>query len=162
MFIGAQRQTQLWLRHHFRPIYSHLCTLSWIVNRQFPLKFSTLSSVGKVLFFSNSTFISFVFSGIEDATVLVGTNNFELGGVRYKPREYVKHERFNESPLAYDIGILRVDKIDFNEKVQPINFTSNYVEAGVQLRAFGWGRLNVTKLIFPIIIFNSERGFSIL
>ncbi|XP_031637916.1 chymotrypsin-1-like [Contarinia nasturtii] len=83
-------------------------------------------------------------SGIKDATVLVGTNDLESGGVRYTPRKYIKHERFNESPLSHDVGLLQIDQIEFSEKVQPIKFTSNYVQAGAELQAFGWGRLNTT------------------
>lgn len=44
-----------------------------------------------------------------------------------------------------DIGLIQVDKIEFNEKVQPIKITSTYISEDQKVEAFGWGRLVVSE-----------------
>lgn len=92
----------------------------------------------------------FYFSrGIKDVTILVGTNDLKSGGVRYTPEKFIMHEKYNRPPLANDVGLIRVKSIELNENVQPIKYTSNFVEGGLDLQTTGWGRLTVS------IIFNS-------
>lgn len=83
---------------------------------------------------------------MKNATIVVGTNNLESGGIAYKPKRIIKHELYNQPFFANDIGIVKLDKIEFNEKVQPIKFSSNYVENGTVLRATGWGRFSVSTI----------------
>ncbi|XP_031636580.1 chymotrypsin-1-like isoform X2 [Contarinia nasturtii] len=75
-------------------------------------------------------------------SILVGTNDVKSGGISFKPLEIIQHEMYHKpGRFDHDIGLIRVDKIEFNEKVQPIKITSNYVEKGAEVQAFGWGRL---------------------
>lgn len=48
------------------------------------------------------------YSDISLATILVGTNDLESGGTRYKAREYIKHEmQHTPSRFSHDIGLLK-------------------------------------------------------
>lgn len=78
---------------------------------------------------------------MHEVLIVVGTNDLNSGGVHYKPREAIAHEDTDNPSLAFHIGLVRVDKIEFNEKIQPIKITTNYVEADTQVQAFGWGQL---------------------
>ncbi|XP_031636706.1 chymotrypsin-1-like [Contarinia nasturtii] len=80
--------------------------------------------------------------GIQGVQILAGTNDVKSGGVRYTPEKYIIHEKFNQPSFANDIGLIKVNKIYFNEKVQPIKYSSNFVNAGSVLLATGWGRLS--------------------
>lgn len=72
----------------------------------------------------------------------MGPNDLDSGGVRYKPTLFIPHEKYYDPIFANDIGLIKVNKIEFNEKVQPIKFSKNYVNGDTveQLRATGWGR----------------------
>lgn len=77
--------------------------------------------------------------------VLVGTNDLTSGGQRYKIKEMIRHEQYNQPSFANDIGLIRIDgRIEFNEKVQPIKYSDKFVEGGTHLQTTGWGRLNVS------------------
>lgn len=55
-----------------------------------------------------------------------------------------------------DIGLIKVPKIEFNKKVQPIKYTSNFVGNGTVLQATGWGQLSVSDshaILFTIFVF---------
>ncbi|XP_055306211.1 chymotrypsin-1-like [Sitodiplosis mosellana] len=80
--------------------------------------------------------------GINGVEVLVGTNDLQSGGTRYTPKKYIVHEKYNQPDFANDIGLIQVEKIEFNKKVQPIKYSSKFVEGGAALLATGWGRLS--------------------
>lgn len=74
----------------------------------------------------------------EDTEILVGTNDLYSGGKRYKVKQVIPHERYNEPSFANDIGVVRIDgKIEFNEKVQPIKYSKRVVESGAHLQTTG-------------------------
>lgn len=82
------------------------------------------------------------------AEILVGTNDLESGGTRYKPRRFIENKKYggSEKP-SYDIGLIHIGgTIEFDEKVQPINYTTNFVQAGQRLQVTGWGKLSVSLL----------------
>lgn len=76
--------------------------------------------------------------------IMVGSNNRASGGTFYTPRKYVTHERFNHPFYANDIGLILVDKIEFNDKVQPIKYSKKFIDSETTLLATGWGRLSVS------------------
>lgn len=79
---------------------------------------------------------------------MVGTNDLQTGGQRYKVKELITHEQYNQPEFANDIGLVRIDgRIEFNENVQPIKYSDKFVEDGTRLITTGWGRLSVTQ--FP-------------
>jgi len=82
--------------------------------------------------------------GINGVQILVGTNDLKSGGVRYTPKKYIIHENYGKPNFANDIGLIQVDKIEFNEKVQPIKYSSKFVEGGTELFATGWGRVSTS------------------
>lgn len=85
----------------------------------------------------------------DEIDVLVGTNSLRLGGSIYGVTETIRHEKFNARVSAYDIGLIRVDSpIEFDDRVQPIIFSSTFISANVHMDVFGWGRL---KVDFPFI-----------
>lgn len=81
----------------------------------------------------------------ENLQILVGTNDLKAGGTRYKVSKLIAHEEYNHPHFANDIGLILIDgTIEFNEKVQPIKYTNNFVQGGAKLRVTGWGRLKVS------------------
>lgn len=82
-----------------------------------------------------------------DIEILVGTNDLNSGGQRYKVQKVIQHERYNQPSFANDIGLVRIDgRIKFNEKVQPIKYSNKFVDGGAELQTTGWGRLNASIL----------------
>ncbi|XP_031638028.1 chymotrypsin-1-like isoform X2 [Contarinia nasturtii] len=69
-------------------------------------------------------------TGIQNVKILVGTNDLKSGGERYKTIDFIIHENYDKPPFSNDIALVKVENIQFNKKVQPIKYTSNYVEGG--------------------------------
>lgn len=68
--------------------------------------------------------------------VLVGTNDLTTGGQYYKVQNFVMHENYNEKWHQNDIAVVKIDdQFEFNDKVQPIAYTSDEIpdESDVQL-----------------------------
>lgn len=77
---------------------------------------------------------------LKDIEILVGTIKLSSGGMRYKVKEAIKHEEYGDSNVTYDIAAIRVDgPIQFNDKVQPIKYSIEEVDAGKNLQVSGWG-----------------------
>lgn len=67
---------------------------------------------------------------------------------RYNVSKIIIHERFNVSDYLNDIALIQTQSpIEFNERVQPINFTSEAVWPGTLLQTTGWGTLRVILFI---------------
>lgn len=50
------------------------------------------------------------------------------GGKFYSVEKLIAHPEFNKPPFAFDIGLMRiVGKIEFSDRVQPIELSSNEV-----------------------------------
>lgn len=80
----------------------------------------------------------------QDIEILVGTNDLTSGGKYYKVAKLTAHESYNNPRLAYDIAVIELqDKIEFNEKVQPIELSKGEVPDGARVQLTGWGLLNV-------------------
>lgn len=76
--------------------------------------------------------------------VLVGTNDLTKGGQYYNVTKLTPHENYNNPRFAYDIAVIKLqEKIEFNEKVQPIELSKEEVPDGAQVQLTGWGRLSV-------------------
>lgn len=81
--------------------------------------------------------------------VLVGTNDLAKGGRYYKVANFTTHEHYDDPRFAYDIAVIKLqEKIEFNEKVQPIELQREEVPDGVEVQLTGWGRLRVSKLFY--------------
>ncbi|XP_055309483.1 chymotrypsin-2-like [Sitodiplosis mosellana] len=80
--------------------------------------------------------------GVYGFDILVGTNDWQAGGTRYIPKKIITHKKYNQPRYANDIVLIQVDKIEFNEKVQPIKYSAKFVESGTPLLATGWGQLS--------------------
>lgn len=77
--------------------------------------------------------------------IVVGTNKRKSGGTNYEPDKLIAHESHGHPRSAYDIGLIRVrTPIDFNEKVQPIKLSKEFIGAGYNLMITGWGLLKVS------------------
>lgn len=78
---------------------------------------------------------------------MVGTNQWNNGGKRYKIEKVVIHEKYGTDDRilhAGDIALVRVKKpIEFNERVQPIKYSAKEVPSESICTAFGWGRLQL-------------------
>lgn len=76
-------------------------------------------------------------------TVLAGTNNLQKGGARYNPDKLITHPRYNKPSFHNDIGLIRLkEDIEFNERVQPIEYLWHEVPNNATITLTGWGRLS--------------------
>lgn len=82
---------------------------------------------------------------MNEMEILVGTNQLDRGGRRYRIRGLSHHEyRANRHTQLFDIALVYVDgSIEFNDKVQPIKYSTEEVGSGENLQVTGWGLLNV-------------------
>jgi len=79
---------------------------------------------------------------VKNLEVFVGSNDLRSGGTYYKVEKYITHEKYNQPSFANDIAVIRVQgSITFNDKVQPIEYSSEEVPDGAVLQLTGWGRL---------------------
>lgn len=70
---------------------------------------------------------------------MVGTNEWQTGGSRYNVSNIIIHEQFELSDYINDIALIHAQSpIEFNERVQPINFTSNAVQPNTLLQTTGF------------------------
>lgn len=66
------------------------------------------------------------------------------GGKYYKVAKLTAHEHYDNPIFAYDIAVIKLqDKLEFDEKVQPIVLNKEKVQDGAQVQLTGWGKLNV-------------------
>lgn len=83
----------------------------------------------------------------EDMLVVVGAQRTSEGGRFYNVSEIHAHGNFSFSTLADDIALLRLNEtIEYDELVQPIPFSEEFVGAGEPALASGWGTLTVTYI----------------
>lgn len=63
------------------------------------------------------------------------------GGTRYRIRDFIIHENYDDIIHANDIGLLRTKvPIEFNARVQPIPMSAKEVPDGSNLVVTGWGQ----------------------
>lgn len=93
---------------------------------------------------------------VNDIEILVGTNQWNAGGERYKIRSTVVHEKYDRAKHLNDIALVHVKtSIAFSEKVQPINYSAKEVLPGSNVMMTGWGRLySWVNLINFLILIN--------
>lgn len=75
---------------------------------------------------------------------MVGTNDLVVGGIYYRAKKYIKHEKHAAPPSIYsnDFALIQIwGTIDFNDKVQPIEPSLEEIPVGSDTRLSGWGRL---------------------
>lgn len=72
---------------------------------------------------------------IDDVSILVGTNDLTEGGERYHVEKLIMHNGYNIPRLANNIGLIRVqDIIEFNQFVQPIEYSREEIQSGFILQ----------------------------
>lgn len=110
-----------------------------------------------VVFSKKNKFVLFHFASLKfnripkqekdkNITILVGTNDLKSGGKYYKAKKAIPHEKYHFPLFGNDIALIQVDQeIEFNEKVQPIKYSDEFIEEGSKLRVTGWGRLGVSN-----------------
>lgn len=85
---------------------------------------------------------------MKNLEVYVGSNDVKKGGTYYKVEKFFTHEKYNQPNFANDIAVIRVQgSITFNDKVQPIVYSSEEVPDGAALQLTGWGRLRVSLIL---------------
>lgn len=83
-----------------------------------------------------------------DVEVLVGTNDLKEGGTYYSVAEFNPHNEHNSPMYAYDIALVRVEgTIEFNDRVQPIDLSTEEIQDGEEVTLTGWGYINVRNCI---------------
>lgn len=82
-------------------------------------------------------------------SIWVGSNDVDLGGVLYRSDKFYTHADYNNPMLANDIGLIRVKgTIQFDDRVQPIELSSEEVPNGAEVTLSGWGGLRVSAISF--------------
>lgn len=77
--------------------------------------------------------------------ILVGTNNIKTGGKYYAAEQLKLHEDFVNLHRLYDMAVVRVtEKIEFNDKVQPIELSPDRVPNNAVVQFAGWGKSAVS------------------
>lgn len=88
----------------------------------------------------------------QDIEIMVGTNDLTSSGKYYNVAKLTAHENYNNPRLAYDIAVIKLqDKIEFNEKVQPIELGKEEVPEGAQVQLTGWGLLKIC-IQYPFLL----------
>lgn len=71
---------------------------------------------------------------------MVGTNNWRVGGQRYRVKMYYYHGSYNNPAFAYDVGLVRIDgDIQYNDKVKWVALWPDTPPKDTWLVATGWG-----------------------
>lgn len=71
------------------------------------------------------------------------------GGSIYGVKKTIRHEKFDELSYQYDIGLIQVDSpIEFDEHVQPIEYSAKFIPSNTDLQVLGWGRLWVRDFFY--------------
>lgn len=83
----------------------------------------------------------------KELKVVVGTNDLTSAKMQYTVQRLIVHEKYNKPLLANDVGLMEINgSIQFDgKKVQPINYSKRFVNAGEQVLITGWGRLGVSN-----------------
>lgn len=85
--------------------------------------------------------------------IVVGINDLWSNGTRYKVQEVHSHDDYNDPRWANDIAVVEIDgTIEFNDKVQPIKYSNQFVEKDTKVQTIGWRRFGV--------IFNRYLGLN--
>lgn len=67
----------------------------------------------------------------------------KTGGTRYRIKDFIIHENYDDIVHAYDIGLLRTRlPIEFNSRVHSVPLSPNDVPVGAGLVVTGWGQLS--------------------
>lgn len=77
-------------------------------------------------------------TAIENYKVVVGTNNWKVGGTAYPIEEMIVHENYTHNH-EHDIVLLRVKPIKFSDKVKPVPIESHFIDGGEKSIISGWG-----------------------
>lgn len=74
----------------------------------------------------------------------MGTNKLSSGGTRYKVKEIIPHEQYNQQELANDIALIRVQMpIEFGANAQAINYSTKEIGPNENLQISGWSLTKV-------------------
>lgn len=77
--------------------------------------------------------------------VLVGTNNIKNGGKCYAVKQIKLHDNYVNLHRLYDIALVQVaEKIEFNDKVQPIELSPDKVPNNAVVQFAGWEKSAVS------------------
>ncbi|XP_058124897.1 chymotrypsin-2-like [Anopheles ziemanni] len=75
--------------------------------------------------------------------VLAGTNLLDYGGQRYEVEAFFYHSRFNKPVYHNDVALVKLKKaFEFNEFVQPIEYSEHELPDNATVTLTGWGLLS--------------------
>ncbi|XP_058121489.1 chymotrypsin-2-like [Anopheles ziemanni] len=76
-------------------------------------------------------------------TVLAGTNLLNSGGQKHEVEAFFYHSRYNKPTFHNDVALVKVTKaFEFNEFVQPIEYSEHELPDDATVTLTGWGRLS--------------------
>ncbi|XP_045449251.1 trypsin alpha-3-like [Melitaea cinxia] len=73
-------------------------------------------------------------------TVILGSVNYNFGGVRINTNDVVTHPNYNTNSLNNDVAVIRINSVTFNNNIRPIALatgSNNYVGATAVAAGFG-------------------------
>ncbi|XP_045449271.1 collagenase-like [Melitaea cinxia] len=74
-------------------------------------------------------------------TVILGSVNYNSGGVRINTNNVVTHPNYNTNNLNNDVAVIRINSVTFNNNIRPIVLYNGYNHFnGVTAVAAGFGR----------------------
>ncbi|XP_017782137.1 PREDICTED: chymotrypsin-1-like [Nicrophorus vespilloides] len=72
--------------------------------------------------------------------VVVGSNQLNAGGEKYKVSKVIYHENYDSSAIKNDVAVLKLEKpLTFSKTVQPIPLASSSIGANEDCVLSGWG-----------------------
>ncbi|XP_045451599.1 uncharacterized protein LOC123660589 [Melitaea cinxia] len=84
-------------------------------------------------------------------TVILGSVNYNSGGIRISTSNVVMHPSYNMNTLRNDVAVIRISRVNFNNNIRAISLatgSNNYV--GVTAVAAGFGRTSNTGSVSSV------------
>lgn len=75
--------------------------------------------------------------------VLAGTNQLNSGGQLYAVKQFFVHSRYNKPMFHNDVALVKLaSAFEFDELVQPVEYSEHELPDNATLTLTGWGRLS--------------------
>lgn len=85
---------------------------------------------------------------------IVGTERWNTRGTMYRFSGHINHPQYNANVIKNDIGILiTATDVALSDSVSLISLNFDFINAGVQTTATGWGVTRVSVISIILITF---------
>lgn len=87
----------------------------------------------------------------------VGSSKYDSGGQVLETEDVIYHENYTGS-WDYDIAVVRVKQIRFNQRAKPIPMATKNAQPGLKVEVSGWGD---TEAVSISTTFQSSSNFRV-